>query len=357
MFSANQNLKNPRLGFTLVELLVVITIIGILIALLLPAVQAAREAARQLQCKNNLKQLALACLNHEEIHNRFPTGGWGCGWTGDADRGTDWRQPGGWIYNILPYLEQQAMHDMGAGMATAEKNAANLQRLGVPLSVLYCPTRRKTTVYPWALGVWNNPVANAGSPTLAGRSDYAGNGGDFYTDAAFPVDPAWNTLSIPQLGPASFSEIENPPGQMTVNARTTFANIANLSTGIFYCGSLIQMADVTDGTSSTYLLGEKYLMPDYYETGEDPGDNECAMSGDNQDITRWSGQSPTTLWPPAQDTPGLVYGVAFGGAHSNGFQMAFCDGSVHMINYTIDPEIHRRLSNRKDGMTIDGKKF
>ena len=93
----------------------VITIIGILIALLLPAVQAAREAARQMQCKNNLKQLALGCLNHENATGRFPTDGWGFAWTGDADRGTDWRQPGGWIYNILPYIEQQTLHDMGAG--------------------------------------------------------------------------------------------------------------------------------------------------------------------------------------------------------------------------------------------------
>ena len=93
--------QRAKRGFTLVELLVVITIIGILIALLLPAVQAAREAARQSQCRNNLKQLALGCLHHESLTKRFPTGGWGFDWTGDADRGTDWRQPAGWIYNIL----------------------------------------------------------------------------------------------------------------------------------------------------------------------------------------------------------------------------------------------------------------
>ena len=99
-------------GFTLVELLVVITIIGILIALLLPAVQAAREAARRMQCSNNLKQLAMACLNHEQAHGFLPTGGWRWYYVGDPDRGFDRRQPGGWIYNILPYIEQAQVHDL-----------------------------------------------------------------------------------------------------------------------------------------------------------------------------------------------------------------------------------------------------
>ena len=130
-------------GFTLVELLVVITIIGILIALLLPAVQSAREAARRTQCSNNLKQLALACLVHESTHGFFPTGGWGWHWVGDPDMGFDLKQPGGWIYNILPYIEQGALHDLGLEVtdtATKKRKTQADDRNAVGRLVLPFPT-------------------------------------------------------------------------------------------------------------------------------------------------------------------------------------------------------------------------
>ena len=98
-----------RQGFTLVELLVVIAIIGILIGLLLPAVQSVREAARRIQCANHLKQMGLGALNHEEAHGFFPSCGWGWAWIGDPDRGFGETQPGGWIYNLLPFVEQDAL--------------------------------------------------------------------------------------------------------------------------------------------------------------------------------------------------------------------------------------------------------
>ena len=115
--------KSKRPAFTLVELLVVIAIIGILIALMLSAVQAARESARRLQCRNNLKQIGLACQDHLDRQKHFPTGGWGFWWVGDPDRGYAKNQPGGWVYNILPGLELTALRNTGKGTSAAQKKS------------------------------------------------------------------------------------------------------------------------------------------------------------------------------------------------------------------------------------------
>src|SRR5258706_4890817 len=129
-------------GFTLVELLVVIAIIGILVALLLPAVQAAREAARRTQCTNQLKQLATGCMNHESTLKYYPCGGWGWDWVGDADRGNGQNQPGGWMYNILPFLEENARHDLPKDGDPNNQLAAQLdgarQMLLDPIPIIKC---------------------------------------------------------------------------------------------------------------------------------------------------------------------------------------------------------------------------
>jgi prepilin-type N-terminal cleavage/methylation domain-containing protein/prepilin-type processing-associated H-X9-DG protein len=338
-------------GFTLVELLVVITIIGILIALLLPAVQAAREAARRAQCSNNEKQVALGCLGHEAATGRFPTNGWGWGWTGDPDRGTDWRQPGGWIYNILPFMDQQPLHDAGMGLTGTAKNNALGERTTIPLQTLNCPTRRSSINYPYTTGLG---MANATTPAslVMSRSDYAVNSGDIYADCTAGGGPHWSTFGNTWGGPSAVSEIESSPGQMAAGARQTFTAVAGSATGIAFCGSMVTVADVSDGLSNTCLLGEKYLDPDNYLNGMDPCDNENVLMGDNPDIQRWSGRYPT-FYAPTQDTAGVAVVGNFGSAHTNSFNMAFCDGSVHPLNYTIDLTLFSYLCNRRDGQTVD----
>ena len=168
--------RRSSAGFTLVELLVVITIIGILIALLLPAVQAAREAARRAQCQNHLKEIGLGCLNHEQAHGFFPTGGWRWWWAGDPDRGFDRRQPGSWIYNLLPYVEQNPLRQLGAGKSITDKKADLKVLLGTPLELCHCPTRRGCRAYPVNGGGLLAPC-NADASPVGARTDYAANGG------------------------------------------------------------------------------------------------------------------------------------------------------------------------------------
>jgi prepilin-type N-terminal cleavage/methylation domain-containing protein len=325
--------EQTRPAFTLVELLVVIAIIGILIALLLPAVQAAREAGRRTQCANHLKQIGLAFLNHVDAQKKFPTNGWGYTWIGDPDRGFGRGQPGGWLYNILPFVEQQMLWNLGANLdpQSSARLTANQQRLTTPVDTFVCPSRRNAELWPTWLATpnYSAPVTNVA------RSCYAVNAGDAYTD------PGQTAGTGPQ-GPASFSDAVSPTWA------NEFSYIASIATGISYPQSEVRVRQVTDGTSSTYMAGEKFINPDWYVNGMDAGDNENIWMGANGDNERWS------YTAPLPDTPGMDPWGTWGGIHPGIFQMVFCDGSVHAIDLEIDPVTHQRLGNRSDGQLLPG---
>ena len=319
-------LKSP--GFTLVELLVVIAIIGILIAMLLPAVQAAREAARRIKCSNNLKQIGLGFLLHESAHGHLPAGGWNYLYVGDGDRGFGEDQPGGWAFNILPYIEQGALR---LGVADGEPdNIRPLQRLRggelikTPLPVYECPSRRRPAISPGAHAddsVWAN--ANTPAGTLIAKGSYAACCGmDYNYEKHF-----------------SFPE--------------RFVPKPDTGRGIIWQKSTTRIADIKDGASNTYMVGEKFAEPSLYE-----------MPAIGEHHSMWGFETGTVRiasveWAPWKDrdlgTPkGSPLGsLRFGSAHPSVWQMVFCDGSVHGLSYSMNGETHERLGSRDDGFLID----
>jgi prepilin-type N-terminal cleavage/methylation domain-containing protein/prepilin-type processing-associated H-X9-DG protein len=358
--------RPPRLGgptflhgFTLVELLVVIAIIGILVALLLPAVQAAREAARRTQCVDNIKNLSLAALNHHNTTKHFPTGGWGWWWVGDADRGFDRDQPGGWMFNILPFVEEDnnyaSVSDGQPDVDTTAQRDAARDLITKPLAMIGCPSRRagservfsKGPVDPgfYAYNASRPRVARGGDSRDApvGRGDYAINCGDQATDnSATEIIPEGEVHNEVDGGPASLAAAT--PTAFAVRGPTgTNANGVLICNGISFQRSEVAIRNVIDGTSRTYLIGERYLNPADYENGEDRGDNETWCTGYNNDNFR------NTRLPPLQDTFGFASWTRFGSVHSGVFNMSFCDGHVEAISYDIDARVHRSHGNRADG--------
>ena len=295
-----------RAGLSLVELLVVVAIVALLLAIVLPAVQAAREAARRTECRNHLKQIGLAFHNHESTHGRLPSNGWGWAWVGESDRGSGKSQPGGWIFQLLPYVD-----------AAAIQSLPKKRLVQTPLALFVCPSRRSP-------GPSDNlptiNLRNAPWTSLVAKTDYAVNEGDFITDT-------------PE-GPPTLTAGDDP--------NYLWTDVSKAS-GVCFLRSEIAFGDITDGSSNTYLAGEKYVSRENYYTAGDAGHDQSLYSGVDLDINRW------TLDPPSQDAKGFGE-RSFGSIHAGGCHFLFCDGSVRTIAYSIDSAVHRQLGHRHDGL-------
>jgi len=300
-----------RSGFTLIELLVVIAIIAILIGLLLPAVQKVREAAARTQCMNNLKQMGIGLHSCHDTNGYFPSGGWGWNWMGDPGRGSGGSQPGGWIFSILPYVEQGNVYQQGGGGTQAQLFAANTVKAQEPIKLFSCPSRRAPVAYPNYYG-YGYDNATGVAPVFA-KTDYAACAGSQNADER-------------DGGPPDYATGDTPSYWSGRNDGAVF-------NGPFYPHSQTNLVGLQRGTSNTVMIGEKYLNPNNYATGIDPSDNESLYVGMDNDIMR------CTASAPLKDLVGLQDTFRFGSAHIAGCLICLADGSVRIVVYSVDPAV------------------
>ena len=304
----HSNVRQP--AFTLVELLVVIAIIGLLVALLLPAVQAAREAARRTSCVSNLRQLGIGAISYHETFQRFPFG-----W---SDRGA------GWTTMLLPQIEQKALWD-SLGFSEADNwdldNTANERACGTFISVFRCPSMADVPRH-----VTDQGIANRAPSSYRGVASSTADSDNQSTSV--------KKRSLEKL------DLE----------------------GIFFCCSRVRIAEVRDGTSNTFMIGESRWenfmqdnnQMDFWTIGSpqiDPCSCRTGRGGTEQSEFCGSTGVPFNA-RSIPSTSGYVKELSFTSLHPSGAQFALVDGSVRFVSATTDINTWWAIGSRDGGETL-----
>jgi prepilin-type processing-associated H-X9-DG protein len=287
----------------LVELLVVIGIIGLLLALLLPAVMAARESARRASCRNNLKQLGLAVQHFEDVQHRFPPGQFG-GSYGAGPSSTAWS----WLARLLPYVEQGNLYDRG-GIPEKPLDASGIAAETVP--AFLCPSDSSRS----------GPRTDAGNLVgfPVGQTNYKGvSGANWGNDAGAPFSTFWINLGTN----GSFDGLAEGDGVMwRMDYKTPLSH-----------------TDILDGASNTFLIGED--VPSLNQYCSWPYSNNaygtCAI--------------PPNVSFPILDAWQILW--SFRSRHPGGLQFAYADGSVHFVSAGVDLNVYRALATRAGGEAV-----
>ena len=323
-----------RSGFTLIELLVVIAIIGILIALLLPAVQKVREAANRASCGNNLKQIGLAFHNYHDSFGALPPDRIALSWPT-------------WAVLILPYIEQDNVYKLwNIQKRYYEQNGpegSTNDPCPIQIKLYFCPSRRGVPGMPSVPMPKASDLASGGAPRPGGMSDYADCGGTDGSTGALLEGTGWQTVP----SGLNLDSVPPPPlGTLCVSFR-----------------SQTNFAAITDGLSNTLLVGEKYIFPTDLPGNGTDGSVYSSGNGQENTFRRFVGNNgasppllrslvPTTE-DPGRDANGSQWAdKAFGSAHPGICQFVFCDGSVKGLPVGININTLQLLGVRNDGQVI-----